>query len=295
MLLVATKWAFVLAVLFLIGPAVSEPLRHLHDANGGRGLTLLTAKPLLGGLSAGLFVLAVAGVVGVIAARFLTLGIGYATAGFVVGWGAWRTGTADALIRRAADGPLYIVAFEALLLAFFGVLITALMGRAAAKHQPGAAASKTTGLLGLAVRSEQQGPHTPALIMALVAGVAACAFAAWFVAISPLKGQAVAAAAAGGLLAGFVGQMAANSQRASITPIVPVLAVMVVGVASPVLAAMLYGDGITQKMYAGQMIPLARVLPLDWLAGALLGAPVGLGWSGVVLDERAREHPVPAA
>ena len=38
--------------------------------------------------------------------------------------------------------------------------------------------------------------------------------------------------------------------------------------------------------FANQMLTLANPAPLDWFAGALLGAPIGMSWAGSLVHKR---------
>jgi hypothetical protein len=82
-------------------------------------------------------------------------------------------------------------------------------------------------------------------------------------------------AAAGGRLA---------SQQVS--PTVMFAGVMLTSVIGPIGAVLLHpaGVGPAQAALAGTLFPLARPMPLDYLAGALIGLPLGLWWAGSMLE-----------
>jgi hypothetical protein len=121
-------------------------------------------------------------------------------------------------------------------------------------------------------------------------GFAACLAAAgvvaWIFAPDSLKGQTFAAAAFAGLFGAVAMKMAA---RHYVTPLVVFCVVGVLACAGPAVAAVYYGSGsgIVRPVYSGAIggvLPLARILPLDWLAGALVGVPIGLSWGGAMTE-----------
>jgi hypothetical protein len=66
-------------------------------------------------------------------------------------------------------------------------------------------------------------------------------------------------------------------------------AMAILGVAGPVVAAVLPGGngGVVRASYAGTLFPLGLSMPLDWLAGAFLGIPMGLSWAGSMTEMKA--------
>jgi hypothetical protein len=59
--------------------------------------------------------------------------------------------------------------------------------------------------------------------------------------------------------------------------------------AGPIIAQAMHGSRIMDATFAGTLLPLARIISLDWACGLMLGVPVGLGWAGAILDERSAE------
>lgn len=78
--------------------------------------------------------------------------------------------------------------------------------------------------------------------------------------------------------------MAGTEPRPALAPYIGVL---VVAIGAPVYAAVSYGTGITQASVTGELIPPARLIPMDWLAGMFLGVPWGLGWVAGMVKEHA--------
>jgi hypothetical protein len=48
--------------------------------------------------------------------------------------------------------------------------------------------------------------------------------------------------------------------------------------------------GALDATFGGSLLPLARIVSLDWACGLMLGVPVGLGWAGAMLDERSADR-----
>jgi hypothetical protein len=121
----------------------------------------------------------------------------------------------------------------------------------------------------------------------LAAGVVAAGVAGWLFAPESLKGQTFAAAAAGGMFGALALKMAARTVK----PLWVFVGVAVLACAGPAVAAVYYGTGtgIVRPVYAGLhggVLPLVRILPLDWLAGALVGVPIGLSWGGAMTEHQ---------
>ena len=120
--------------------------------------------------------------------------------------------------------------------------------------------------------------------MACAIGLAAGALAAWLVAVTPLKGQDVMAAVAAGAAAAAAARLA--DIRVPLAPVAVPLAVL--AVLGPVAGLVLSGSGdVVAASYQGALAPIAQITPLDWIAGALLGIPLGAGWAGSMIEKRA--------
>jgi hypothetical protein len=52
----------------------------------------------------------------------------------------------------------------------------------------------------------------------------------------------------------------------------------------------MHGSRIMDATFGGSLLPLARIVSLDWACGLMLGVPVGLGWAGAMLDERSADR-----
>jgi len=265
----------------------------LRDADGGDATSLLVnATPIKGVMYAGA-VGVLATVVGVIGAHVFSMGTGFSSAGLVLAWARWGLGGTDAIIRRTTSSQgLTTLALETLMLVLLAAALAGWMYRISVHRQAvlaGATPKPAGGARTWLLRADDGVKVAPVVLAALVAGCIAGGLVSWIVAVTPLRGQTLMAGVAGALAAAAAGQLLAASMRATLTPVVPVLAVLIVGVAGPIAAPMVHGARLVDATYMGGLLGIARLISLDWAAGALLGVPIGLGWAGAMLDVRAAE------
>jgi hypothetical protein len=276
-----------------IGPVACWFTMRIMGPDGGDQASLLMSASPSQGLIAALAVFALAAAWGCLGARTVGTRSGLFAAGLILAWAAWGTGRSDWIIERIMKGglggsPLATFAIEGVLVGALGILTAVLITRVptmagaipenrdpehAHHHLP----KEPTTLLD---------STTPAAIAAaLIAG----AIVVWIIAQETLKGQTFAAAAIAGIAAAAAGRMA--SQRVSGAVFIAGLAV--VGAAGPAIAMFVHStpEGAVHAAQAGKLFALARALPLDYMAGAFVGVPMGLVWAGSMIE---RHHPQPA-
>lgn len=208
---------------------------------------------------------------GAAAARVSGVQTGLTTAGLVMAWVAWRSGQVQDMVREShSSGPLSRLAVEGAILGPLGVAMACVIVLASRPAGEGTLRQRLWGGKGT--------------IQACAIGLAAGGLAAWLVAVTPLKGQAVAAAIAAGAAAAAAARLAdVHVPVASIA--VPVA---VLGVLGPIAGLVLAGSGnVVAASYQGALAPISHITPLDWIAGALLGIPMGVGWAGSMLEKRS--------
>jgi hypothetical protein len=222
----------------------------------------------------------IAGLAGLAAARLTNARTAMTTVGLVLAWAAYRAGDVESILRAAhSPAPLWRLAVEG---AVFGVFAVALMLGIHAitprDHQESAPIVAPG--FGKTFRAVVGGPGVvPAVVAAMVAGAAVV----WIVANSGMKGQTLGAAVVAGLVGAAVGRLVDNRVPASAF-LLPGAILAVVG---PAAAAMALGGDIVATVNRGGLFPVARVMPLDWIAGAFLGVPIGLAWTASMVDKRA--------
>lgn len=279
MLHAAVRYAIPMLALFGAGPLAGYLTASLRTPDAGKGASLLVSVSPMQGVVAGLVSMGLALGVGVLGARFVGRRAGMFSAGLVLAWAALNTGRVDTIIgRMASAGPLNTIALEGVLVGVLGVLVALVIF--AIPERPVAAPPAP---------GQHHLPPEPTKVLdstapiAIAVAMAAAGVACYLIAQSTLKGQTFAAAIIGGVFAAAAGRVA--SQRVS--PVIFVAAIAVLAAASPALATFVHtgADGTLKAAIAGRLFVLARPLPLDWLAGAFLGVPVGLTWAGSMIEK----------
>jgi hypothetical protein len=119
------------------------------------------------------------------------------------------------------------------------------------------------------------------LPVAIIAGAAA----AWFIGVTPLKGQAVFAAMLAGVVGAAVGRLV-DFEAALPSLVLPIVALAVLGPLSGFALAGGGGSNVVHAAYKGTLFPLANITALDWIAGALIGVPAGVAWAGSMMEKK---------
>lgn len=265
------RWVLPLTGLLIVGPLAGMCTAGLRLPDGTDNATLLVSTSPGSGLLMGVVAILLATIVGVAASRLINAAYGFFSAGLTLAWAAWGTGNIDAIVRSYQSGaPLWRLAVEGAIVGALGVGACALILKFARNAPPRAPETWTT-------RGK-----------AFAACLGAAAVIAFFLAPESLKGQTFAAAA----FAGLFGSLAMKMTARNATPLVVFCVVALLACGAPAAAAVYYGtgSGIIRPVYAGAtggLIPFVRILPLDWLAGALVGVPIGLSWGGAMTDHHA--------
>lgn len=282
------RWVLILVCGLGLGPWALQFLSEIKDADGGHAATLLVgASPLLGVVK-GLIVLLVAGGVGAMGAYFFSLGTGYTCAGLVLGWSAWGVSTLGAM---AHDRPLPMttLAIEGAGVTLAAGLIAAWADLISRSRQPTERKAGAGGWRSLLAIDADGAAAPKAAWGALGLGVITGGATVWFFAGSSDHGQVFVSVMCGAIAAGAAGQLFASAFGATLSPVTPILSMGAVALLGPIIAGGVHGAGLVHAIYAGEVLPLARPLSLQWAGGAMLGAPIGIGWAGAMLDVRAAE------
>lgn len=287
-----TRWTIYFAALLVVGPLAGSLTAALRTPTGSTEATALVSSSPILGLGAAVAAVVLAGLVGLVAVRLVNVHSGMTAAGLVLAWATWRTGTVDELIRAArSDAPLVRLAFEGGIFGILGVALAALLVAAARPSDPEAPAEPPPrkGMkprppaadASLRERLRRAFPRAEAAA-GIGAGLLAGAAAAWLIAQEPLKGQALAAAVVGGVAAGVVGRLVDSR-----TPILGFfIAMATLAIAGPITGMLIAPrGGAFAAVNTGTLFPLAVPLPLDWIAGALLGIPLGAAWAASMVEK----------
>ncbi len=276
------RWTLFFAALFVLGPLAWLATGRLHGPDGGHETSpLLSGTPVWGVILA-LGAVGLAALVGFASTKAVHPHNGMFNAGMVLTWAAFGTGTIEALARASlASGTSlgWRLTVEGALLAVVGGISAVLIGglgtasahvHAHAHARPGHASDR---------------PGLPTWGVAIACGIVGGFIGAWLVAQNSLKGQTVAAGAMAAII-GCAGAMLADARAPQAGALVGVCLMAAIG---PLAGTLMHGSGergFSHAAIAGTLLPAARVMPLDWLAGAFLGAPMGLALGGWITEGR---------
>ncbi len=262
-------WIPALTAAFVLGPVAGLLAAQLTDAAGGPHATLLVTQiPILGAAcAAGVgLIAALAGLMGV---RIGTPNVGLFSAGIVLCWAAARSGRVDEIIAVSRSSPFHRFVLEGLLVALVALLLIETLRR-----------------------FRRHTPDEPPLLLsarALGVGIVGAAFTAWLFAADAAKGQTIAAAVAAGVMGAALSRMMLVSIPPRIIAVIPVA----LGILSPLFAMFITEDAV-RASFEGSLFRLGLITPLDWLAGGLIGIPIGLAWTDSIADtEPADAHAEP--
>ncbi len=278
-------WTAVAGGVLVVGPIAGSIAGRLETHSGLEQASPFTASSTVAGLVVGIVVLAIALGYGILVGRIANARLGLICSGLVLTWAAWRFGTVAALVRDAGDAsPVTRMAIEG---GVFGALLAAGCAVLLLLSRPVNEDRLLTEPLKKPVAAEQASPMDWAIAAAAVclAGL----FAAWLLARSPLQGQVFASAVGAGVIGAAVGR--------SVSLRAPMLAILVGGFCLALVGPVVAGYGITgdalARLYAGDWPGLGLISPFDWLAGVLVGAPLGEMWAHSMVDRQTAPTPKP--
>lgn len=247
-----------------IGPIAGLLVGSLRGDDGGSHATLLVGQSPFFGLISGLFAFAFAAGAGAMGSRAAGLNVGLACAGLVLSWSAWLSGRLDTIVAVTRESPFQPLMLEGLFVALMIGGIAWVVRRFSIDDPDPETEAGVTGVL-----------------VALCAGLALAATAAWLMAIEPLKGQTIGAA----FVAGIVGAATARLVFLRLPGWTVVAIPAALGVLGPLAAQALAGD-VVDAVFEHTLFRLGWMTPLDWAAGALLGIPIGLAWTDNVVQQQ---------
>ncbi len=215
---------------------------------------------------------------GALVARMTSTRWGYFCAGAVLAWLAAGSGRIDEVLRVSPDRAQFgLIALEGALL---GALVCA-----------GAFGVGIAGRQGQRLDSVPHGHredrHDPAgddrammlqrAGISVVVCVVASVLVSYVAAVSTLKGQTIAAAMLAAIVAGVLtGLLHKQSQGWVLAAGFGIVAAL-----APAAALLLEPgapSALLLRANSMELLAPARVMPLDWLAGAMLGLPIGAKW-----------------
>jgi hypothetical protein len=270
------RWALIILAIFLVGPIAGQATGAIPALDGGPEAAAFVGRSVVAGVGLTLAAVTIATLWGLLGARLLGARTGLFLAGLVVAWAAGQGATVVGLMRVTGESGTFVsLAIEG------GVLLVV-----------GAGMSWAICLVGRATEQDYAEPITHIdNLYGLVAAVLAGGLAAWLLAREGLKGQTLAAGVAAGVAAATIGRLI--GQRAQ--PMIFVPAVMLLAVIGPIAAMQLGGANAVERVFENRISALGLLTPMDWLAGALLGVPMGLAWAASLTNRHGQPAPAPRA
>lgn len=252
--------------MILAGMACVRAAPMFSSIRGDRGPTIFAAERPAAAALALLVCLLIATAVACAVGRVVNAAVGL----FVLGAGVFTLDSRLAGLRELAfahpeKSALYGMAIETMALALVALGLILIVF------------AITGGFRDVEPHADGTRPHwlrSEAAIKSAAAGILVLP-AAWLIAQSPLKGQAIAAVFFGAMLTGLVGRLVSPH----VQPILMFVSPMLFGALGYLVAATTMRSPLDDAYIAGATSAFARIMPLDYLAGSLLGVSFGLGWA----------------
>ncbi len=286
------EWVSLIVASLVIGPVAGLLLAMLRAADGSRETTpLVSTSPALGVLLA-IGAIGLAWISGVLGTKTVARTMGMVCAGFTLIWAACRTGTGEMIYRGSgsASGDAWRLALEGAILFLPALALVAFVQRPVPVESDEAVyplAEYRGGLVsGIRNSISVRG------LGVIAASAAGAVFGCTIGSIALLKGQCVFAGVLAGIGAGCAGGLLMAGVENPRPALAPYIGLLLLAIAGPIVGAFYHGAELKRAAVSGELIAVARLVPLDWIAGMFLGVPWGLSWvSGMV-----KEHePVAAA
>lgn len=233
--------------------------------DGGPEASLLLSESPATALGAAAVIFVMAAAVGALGARAFGTRSGLFIAGLVLVWPAWESGTVMGILRRTQSGSsLSTLRLEGLIVAAATIVVGIIVAR--------------FGRDTLATNAEPRKVSAGTVVGPLV-GFAVAVIGASACARTEMAGQAIASA----FVAGLLGTLAMMLFDSRVKPERVLMGLALLAFIGPASGAVIDGATAVQHVYDGTITPMARLTPLHWAAGLLLGVPVGASWaSGLV-------------
>jgi hypothetical protein len=280
-------------LLFFGGLLVVGPLAWLCTSRGLAFDAVTPATPILSGsgpvvgLLLGVIALALAGGYGAAVAWYTTPRWGLFNAGVVAVWAAAGTGRIDDLIRVHNPGtgmaPLGALAVEGAVLGAVAVGVGLGLHLIALRRRQIPTITDR--------REEHAAREAGEFALIAAVGVIMAGVVSFVVIQNTLKGQTIAAGALAGLLAATLGTFI--SERWGRAGLAYIAGFALVAFLAPLVAVFVErgGTALIRSANGVNLFAPARALPLDWIAGGLLGIPLGLAWGQSLHASPAPEQP----
>lgn len=285
------EWVTLFTALIVVGPFAALPMHWLQTGSAASDATALTSTQPVLGLAYTLVAMLAALLTGWLGTKTVSRGMGMAAAGFVLVWVAARSGAGAMILRDApsASAAAWSLTIEAALLALPALLLVALVQRPRPMESDDSVypltECRTTLVQGLRDACTARGAQ---IVLAAACGAV---LGSMFASIGMLKGQGLFAGFFAGLIGGAAGGLMLAGVENPRPALAPYLGVVLVMIAAPVAGMFYHAAGLRSAAVSGELIGPARLIPLDWIAGMLIGVPWGLSWlASSVKDPAHAKH-----
>ena len=267
------RWGTFLAALLVVGPAIGMIAHRIPPIPGaGAGTALQSSSPGVSLAFVGVCVALATGI-GVLGARVVSASHGLTCAGIALAWAVFRTSRILDLSRAVDVDSLGMrLTIEGGVVGVLVLIGALVIVRLAPKHGH-------TPLAGIV-----SGAGIGSGVVTTVIGL----LVAMIIAQDDKAGQTFAAAIAGGA----VGAAAARTLVNGAPWVAALLAIPLGALACPAVGFAMSPKPLDVAIVGGTVHALARIMPLDWCAGALIGIPFGLTWAGSMIQ---KSYPDPKA
>lgn len=266
------RWVMLGAGLLIAGPIVGLLMDAIPPLEGGSGLTpLISQNPLVGVLISSTCLL-IAAAVGLLAARWVGFRDGLATMGVATAWACWSTGRLTDIARVVDGVPTLRLGAEGAILGLLASLLAFALVSFSRDFRDS--------------QSGNSGFTTPGALIGLGGMILGGLVGGWVFARTPLVGQTLGAAIAGGVVGGMLARLLQPNSDVRVL----ILGFPIIAGGGVLLGRWLAGSGdLVAAVYSGTSSPLMSILPIDWVAGLLIGLPVGISWGGALVERHVPE------
>ncbi len=281
------RWVCISAAALVTGPLAAKLMTPLTFPWGDAKPTPMLAESVLWGLVALTGIIALTGFAGFATARLADLRSALIACGLTLAWPASVIARSDELVRLSAGRRILIpwMVEGGVLLAVL-TLVVAVLSMVARKRYASDSVSQDGARS--AFLSAFASPRWPAVILG---ATIAASIAAWFIGVTPLRWQALAATIGAGIAAGATARIMDDTAPVALM----VLPLGLLAVLAPLLGVLITGPtDLLTACDAGRMFRLLHMLPIDWFAGGLIGVPLGMGWAGSMVEPHMQRMQEPA-
>lgn len=260
------QWSLAALALALAWPLSSWMRAALRGSDGSLGVPILSAASPASAvlpLAAGLLVFSL---LAWISARLTHRYFGPVIFGLCLAVLAHRSVSVDTFLRMTSDQPAYAAGFRPLYLRFAAEVFIWWIPAAALTFL----CAKTTP----SRYPHEHGWKSPDSFSAAALSMILAIGLSWLFVRTESRDQSLGGVTAAGALALMVSRMIwSNANATSLIMLVSLTA----GLVGTLSSAFTLGPSPLDAMARGDLWPMARPLPLDWVAGALLGSSLGVG------------------